>query len=399
MSPYTRRRRLSGVSLIELMVGMAIGLLAVLVITQVTTVFEARKRQTATGSDAQLNGALALHTLQRDVEMSGYGLTSGGVLGCTEIRGARSGTDYNRTMAAVLITQGSGASGTETGQADAIQLLMSSQSSFSLPMRLRENHTRQDTQFVLTERTNVGNRQGDLLLVVPNATAASSPSPSPTNQVSPNWCTLAMINTDPATTGDNLTHGTAGGAWNQDVGTTKFPGTLNNDVSYAAGSYVINLGTLIDRCYFVAGSNQRCGLVADSSESAYSLHQRTFSTTDGSTTNEELFANIVNLQATYGLDTNADGSVDSWTTTTPTTAAGWNQVLAVRIGVLSRASQYDQDEVTDAAPTWQPDGQSNLAFTLPPCPSGEATCWKHYRYRVFESVVPLRNMLWQARQS
>ena len=81
--PTPPRRPARGVSLIELMIGMAIGLLAVLVMTQVTVVFEGRKRSTTSGSDAQVNGALALQTLQRDIQMAGYGMTSGGAAGCT----------------------------------------------------------------------------------------------------------------------------------------------------------------------------------------------------------------------------------------------------------------------------------------------------------------------------
>lgn len=391
-------RRERGVSLIELMVGMVIGLLATLVIMQVATTYESQRRQTTSGSDTQVNGALALSSLQRDVEMGGYGLTSSGVARCVQIKGRRSGTDYTWTMAPVLISQGSGATGTTTGQADSIQLLMaSSASGYSLPMRLRENHTRDGTTFVIEENTNVGNRQGDLLIAIP--TTGGSASPSPTAQVTPNWCSIAQISNDPsAGADDNLVHASTQ-AWNPSPNTL-FPGDLNTDISYLAGSVLINVGQLIDRCYFISGSNQRCGLATDSSETPYTLRLRTFDTTNASTTNRDLFPDIVNLQAVYGLDTSAtpDGVVDSWTDTSPTTAAGWAQVIAVRMALLARSNQYNDDEVTSTVPSWQPDGSSTLSFTLPGCPSGETSCWKHYRYRVFETVIPLRNMIWQARQ-
>ncbi|MFM2347940.1 MAG: hypothetical protein RL654_2693, partial [Pseudomonadota bacterium] len=47
-----RRVRQRGVTLIELMVGMVIGLLAVLVISQVAILYEGRKRTITSGSDA-----------------------------------------------------------------------------------------------------------------------------------------------------------------------------------------------------------------------------------------------------------------------------------------------------------------------------------------------------------
>lgn len=396
-----------GVSLIELMVGVVIGLLATLVIAQVASLYETQKRQIASSGDAQISGALALYALQRDIEMGGYGLTSGGVAGCTQISGKRIGdtTTRNWTLAPVIITQGGGATGTTTGRADTVRVLMANNNNgFALPMSLGENHRRDDTSFVLADRINVGNRQGDLLLVIPPAGVAGTASPSPAGQVGPNFCSLAQINTTPS--GNILTHGTTNGPWNQDPSGTIFPGSLGSDIAYAAGSTLINLGTLTDRCYFISDPNEttaarRCDLAADSTEMAYTLRLRNFNTADATTTNQDIHPDIVNLQAVYGLDTTAtpDGTVDSWTTTTPTTTAGWAQVIAVRVAVLSRTAQYDDNEVTNTAPAWRPDGVNSLNFTLPDCPTGQTTCWKHYRYRVFERVIPLRNMLWQARQS
>lgn len=404
-SLHCSRAAQGGVSLIELMVGVVIGLLATLVIAQVAGLYETQKRQTSASADAQINGALALHTLQRDIEMGGYGLTSGGVAGCTQIRGKRSATNYDWTFAPVLITQGTGATGGTTGRADTIQVLMANNNNgFALPMQLREHHRKDDSSFVLAERINVGNRQGDMLLVIPPANVAGTASPSPAGQVSPHWCSLAQISAAPS--GDTLAHGTSGAPWNHDATGTRFPGDLGSDIAYAAGSTLINLGTLADRCYFISDPNEttatrRCGLAADSTEMAYTLRLRTFTTADASTTNQDIFPDIINLQAVYGIDTTApaDGAVDSWTTTTPTTGAGWAQVIAVRVALLARGTQYDEREVTTTVPNWRPDGVTAEPFTLPACPSGENDCWKHYRYRVFESVMPLRNMLWQARQS
>ena len=62
-----RRLASRGVTLVELLVGMTIGLLSVVIITQVMAVSEEQKRTTSSGSDAQVNGALALSSLQREV--------------------------------------------------------------------------------------------------------------------------------------------------------------------------------------------------------------------------------------------------------------------------------------------------------------------------------------------
>lgn len=124
----------------------------------------------------------------------------------------------------------------------------------------------------------------------------------------------------------------------------------------------------------------------------------------GDATREDLYAQIVNLQAVYGLDTTTprDNVVDVWSATTPT---DWTQVLAVRLAVVARTTQYEGKPgdatsiVTSAEPSWRPDGSTVATLKvqgLVTCPASDTDCWKHYRYRVFETVVPLRNMLWQS---
>ena len=406
--PSSMPRPQRGVTLIELMVGVVIGLLATLVIAQVSSLYEARRRQTVGGSDTQLTGALALNTLQRDVQMGGYGLTSGGLTTtgaerCTEIRGRRNGTAYTWPMAPVMITQGGGGSTSVTGRSDTVRVLMASNNNrYAVPMRLQNHHRRDGTSFDLIPKTNVGNRLGDLLVAVPAI-------PGIGGQASPTWCSLLQISADPNNGTDTLEHlPNSSGPWNQDVTATVLPGTLNADVAYAAsindsrGSFLINVGTLTDRCYFVSdpdttNSDQRCGLSSDATETPYTLRLRSFNTATTVTSNQDLFPDVVNLQALYGVASPiASRTISSWTTDTPTTAVGWNLVIAVRVAILARSTQYEVDEVTTARPAWMPDGTTAQQFTLPSCPIGENDCWKHYRYRVFESVIPLRNMLWQA---
>ena len=62
-----------GMSLIEILVGIVIGMLGILVIFSVLAVAEGRKRTTTAGTDAQMAGAVALFSLERDVKQAGYG--------------------------------------------------------------------------------------------------------------------------------------------------------------------------------------------------------------------------------------------------------------------------------------------------------------------------------------
>ena len=71
------RTRQRGLSLVEIMVGLVIGLITVMVIGQVAAEFEGQKRTSTGGGDAQSNGAAALFQLEREIRMAGYGLMIG----------------------------------------------------------------------------------------------------------------------------------------------------------------------------------------------------------------------------------------------------------------------------------------------------------------------------------
>src|SRR5512143_3307193 len=64
----------AGFTLVEIMVGLAIGMLASVIIMQVLSVFESQKRTTTGSADAQTNGNIALYDIQRDLQLAGYAL-------------------------------------------------------------------------------------------------------------------------------------------------------------------------------------------------------------------------------------------------------------------------------------------------------------------------------------
>jgi type IV pilus assembly protein PilW len=121
------------------------------------------------------------------------------------------------------------------------------------------------------------------------------------------------------------------------------------------------------------------------------------------TATQQLVDDVVDLQAQYGRDdgsivgtTPDDGVVDVWSAAPPVDPTNplvvlWRQVIAVRVGVLVRSQNYEKPDpatglcgATQAAPIW-----SGGAFTVP---GGVPSCYKH---RVFETVIPLRNVIWR----
>ncbi|MGA0612370.1 PilW family protein [Caldimonas sp. KR1-144] len=357
-----------GVSLIELMVGVVVALLATLVITQTLVFAEAQKRTTTSGSDAQVNGALALYSLQRDLQSAGYGLTiSRTALGC-EIRAQYNGTNFTWTLAPVVITAGT------NGAPDSVQVLGSDKDSYSIVAPIITNHPRTAANFFVSSALGIAD--GDMMLAVPETPDAA------------NWCSVFQVTNSNAGPGDGLgnnkvNHNSGLSNWNQPTNSV-FPTD-----GYQVGSYLVNLGRFTSRTYSVS-ARQR-------------LQQADFSTTNGTTSTRDVFNNIVQLRAFYGKDTSGDGIVDSYDNTTPTTQAGWAQVLTVRVAIVARSAQYERDVVTSSNPLW------NVGAAVPV--AGAATCgssecvtlkidtltdWQHYRYKVYETTVPLRNMLWHS---
>ena len=366
-------RRSAGFNLLELMIGSAIGTVATLVIANVLLVAEGQRRSVTAGSDAQVNGSLSLYSIQRDVQMAGYGLSWLISLGC-EIRAKRDGVSFSWTLTPVLITDGA------DGAPDSITVLASASDTYSAPVRVVADHPPEAANFFVN--TTIGVREGDLMLAVPPVIDAD------------NWCSVFNV------TGLGGAGGGGGGGgqgqgqnqvlhapgndgpWNQPGGQTIFP-----DAGYPAGSFLVNLGPMVNRTYSVSAGN--------------ALRLTGLDTANGTITTRDLFPGIVNLQAYYGLDTDADGTVDRYTATTPATNAAWRQLVAVRMAIVARSEQFEKEDVTFADRPW------DVGTAVPV--DGSASCgdsrcvtlkvshlseWKRYRYKIFDVVVPVRNMLW-----
>jgi type IV pilus assembly protein PilW len=372
-SRASRRHVERGVTLVELLVGMLVGLFAVMFISQVLLTSESQKRTATGGSDAQVNGALALYTLQRDLQMAGYGIASSpAVIGCPVSArfNSASPTGFAATLAPVVITPEASRPTGSVG--DSVRMLASSKGSYSVPTRvIPPGYAVGGTEFPV--RASLGFAQGDLALVGTNGT-------------SPCW----VFQVTAAPTARALPRGNATATWNP---------SNTPDVAYGDGAVMMNLGTLVDNRFEI-----RTGTTI--------LQSSSFDVTAPATRiDRDVQPDIVNLRAFYGRDTSvpADGIIDVFDTTTPTTNDGWLRVLAVRVILVARSSTWEKDQVTTANPEWSV-GTEPAVGGATTCASGTGECItidvgagvagdveaKHHRYKVFDTVIPLRNMLWSS---
>jgi type IV pilus assembly protein PilW len=366
-----RQESQRGFSMLEVMIGLLIGLVATLAIATTLGVAESQKRTASAGSDAQLNGELALDAIQRAVSVASYGFAlAPTALGCPMVA-KYAGTaipGFAVNLAPVTLSVGN------SGYPDTIRALASGKAGVALPAQVTvPGYTAGNTSFPVGSTLgfsgpatdSAGNvvTPGDLVL----ATNASAQN-----------CEVFQVNA--ALASPTALPRADDGAWNA----TGFPAG-----SFPSGSQLVNLGQLVDVAFTVQNSLLQQNILQFTGASGAPAYS-------GWT---ELLPGIVNLKAIYGRDTDADGVVDTWDTSTPANNAQWRQVIALRVALVAQSAQYQKEEVTSANPTW------NVGASLPGwwtgCTSGRCPLrvdhladWKHYRYQVYDTTIPLRNSVW-----
>jgi type IV pilus assembly protein PilW len=346
MNSPIKTRRLShlqsGFSLIEVMVGLVLSLLVSLVIMQVFAVFEGQKRSSSGSADAQTNGSIAMYNLQRDLQLAGFALplfsSSNAPLQCTAF--IPSGTN----ISPVSITDG----GTEAGASDILTVRYGTSDAGGSP--------------AIISTVNSGNE----VLVLNNASCKVNDSVI----ISKGTDCLFMQNGVTSlsdTTGITLNKPSAA--------------TINSDASlsclgaWKAISYSINSGSQLSR--------SENGIASPNVDE------------------------IVNLQAQYGIANSPDSTGNNNTIVRWVNATGetWSNpnianrklIKAIRVAIVARNGLLEKETVSYPCSTAHPSLCAWTGTSESPAPTidlSNLSNWQQYRYRVFTSIIPLRNVVW-----
>jgi type IV pilus assembly protein PilW len=345
------QQSMRGFSLVEIMVAMVIGMLAMIVMMQVFATFEGQKRTTASGSEAQNTGALTLDMLRREVGMAGYGISSTNIVACDLILpSGRTITD----LGPVTVNANPNVVAKGDAQTDTLLVFYGASNSPTEGNRI----TAQIAASTYAVQTPTSFATGDQVIAVTN-TALPKPSP----------CVLAM--SPVATSGGSAT------PFNVNVTVASGVPGVNNGLLFNLGqrpvvhAYAVRNGNLTMCDYMVSN----CGDATQTGNPQVWM---------------EVARNIVTLRAQYGADNTQpkmDGTVDVYRQNTPQTTCAWMRTLSLRVGLAVRSGQYEKKSVTAGPPPWA--GSTNNPFNLTSNPS-----WQHYRYKVYEETIPLRNMAW-----
>lgn len=345
------RDHAKGFSLVEVMVGMTLGLFTVLVIMQAFSVFENQKRTTTAGSDAQENGLMATVQLEQEIRNAGAGLADSAALDCNAIFSyyESGGTTTipapgvpASVMAPVTITDG-GATGSDT-----ITMTRGTEFLGSIPVTITSGMPQPSA--VLDVSRITGFKDGDLILVSQGGN-----------------CTVMQVTSVLSSLKIQHNPGASGPTYNPSASFyNTAPG--NTWPTFTSGSKILNFGSLIVNAYSV-DANRNLQMV------------------DAAGAVTTLVKDIVSLQAQYGISS-AVGvqNVSSWVDATA--ASGFNtldsdkvkRIKAVRITIVARSGKKEAGNVTTSAP-----GGVDIS-TLPD--------WQRYRYRVYTTIIPLRNIIW-----
>lgn len=389
----------AGFSLVELMVGLVIGLLATLAIMQVFSAFEGQKRTTSGTADAQTSGSVALYTLQRDMQLAGFGLPlydeANMPLKCNApsypvVDHDNDAATPNINMSPVDIIDGTNAT-----DSDTIIVRYGASASGGVPvpvvgvpepvginaLKVTVNNNMAcfdaDVVYAVTGNTCAAARVNDAGLVAP---------PTRTN-----YTTIRLINTPPLP-----------------------PGSIVDKTSLSCLTRWNEIRYQVDTA--VANNPQLARL-----------------DTFGNTALTPVVSGIVNVQAQYGISASpTSNQITQWVNATgvwetaidPVTGlytktpgntsnvcnalnANRNCIKAVRVAIVARNGLLEKlpavstacSSTTAANPTgvcaW--DATSANPIVASPAPVidlSNTASWNQYRYKVYETIIPMRNMVW-----
>lgn len=418
-----RGRPQRGLSLVELLVAIVISSLLAIAVGSVLAGFEGRRRSSTSINDINQSGnyaAWVLDTLLRNAG-SGFAQTADYGFGCKLVaarsdasasssaasssasRAASSASSSVNTtilpapaalgapfasisrsfrLAPALIVSNGSTPGDSGAGSDVLVLMGGAAGRGGVPIYLNGY----PATSALPLKNTLAFAANDLLLLVDPQVSASSASSASSSSASAAGSALA-----PCMITQVSGSFTEAGSTSLALDGSYYKATIDSRelTAYTSDAVVLNLGN-------VASGNpplfNLIGVGDNSTLYAYDLLRTS------STPLQAIAAGVFELHALYGLDTNGDGRVDSWSAPTGsysyatlsagTTAAAAQiaQIRAIRVGLILRTALREKEDVSPASLTLFSDLGEDLSYS--PSLSGDNT---RYRYRTVEFTVPLRN--------
>lgn len=371
-----------GMTLIELMVAMTIGLFLAMAVTSIIVVTLRQQKITASVNERDQGSTLAIAQLDKSLRSAGSGFSNAwklGFFGCTIRASKTTGALIPSTLAApfdgavtlaspivapVIIEKGVGTNGS-----DILFVMGGNGGSADVPRFV--NGLSGNTIYF---DTVIGYKANDLLLVAAEGISDCYVTQVASVQSAGTAVPLPAVQT--ATLGGAYYTATQNGA------TYSLQNVIDSKGAFAAS---------IGNTSAAFPSLQLLGVGSGDVLFQYDLlHTK-------STAPQAIADGVSHLFALYGIDTNGDGKVDSWV---DPGSSGWtasaikassakiHQILAVRVAVVTHSKGVTQAKVSPEKIYAFDSLGSSLRREI-----SLTTAQQAQRYRVTESVIPLRNSL------
>jgi type IV pilus assembly protein PilW len=342
------RVRDGGASLIDVLVGLVLGLLSIVVAYQAFVAIDVVRRNTAAAADAQGSGAFALFALASQVDSAGAGLAAA----ARWLDTCPASGDIATTLRPidVLITDGGDAARPDSLVVrQALAPLIAMPASFAAAAPAGSNFRVESPD---------GFAAGDRIIAISRTGA----------------CAMTQVTAIAAATAGivDIAH-------------------LPVAVDLPVTTVLLNLGA-----------------ASRASALRFDVASGTLRSTDLANGDAPvpLTSNVVNLKFQYGIDSDGDGALDTWASAAA--SGSWapaallaaprvtlDRITAIRIGIIVRSERTDRTltrayhwVLFDCDAVDRTSCPGRLEGTIPGSASGT------YRYRAYETVVPLRNVIW-----
>lgn len=395
-------------SLVELMVTLVITLVVSLAIFSVLNSSENRKRASVSINDIGQTGNYAVYALDKLIRSAGSGIAQGdgASFGCT-LKAARNGTqvlprtaalpapfaDVNTGTAnlfklAPLVIVPGGTTPEISGQSSDVLVIMGGHSGTS---DVAAEFSSAATAAQVNVASTKGFSGGDQILV-------SDLSAAPTGDS----CLI-----------EEVTSGFSGGTVTAlpvaaNTGNSSYyylasiNGTSLASFTDTANDVVFNLGN-------VANGNPPVfavlGVGDDNTLMGFDLLQNQNPTSSGSQVPYSIADGVFEMHARYGIDSDDDGKVDAWVTATgdfspaslmagtATAFKNIRRIKAVRVALIMRTAIAEKETVSNYAAGECDRSNTVISYfcTLTSATRTLDESEQHYRYRVVETTIPLRN--------
>lgn len=359
-----------GLSMVEAMIGITISLLSLILILNVLQIFGKNKNQISENISRQISSENLMTWIERDLRLAGYGFMPAEIMGCTLKR-------FYKNKLPDLIFRPIEIKDGPNGSPDVVRVMYSTKNKPNIPAQLIKNFSAVNA--VMT-KNSMEIKLNDFLVV---------------HDVGEDCSLLQVTSIDNEKTKIMFESGKS--PWNPSEMSDVIPSQ-----GYRIGSSLTNLGGIADITYSINKANQ---LVVEN-----------FLSFDNTINKLNLSSDVVNFQAQYGFDDRPGYQiapmVTKWTSNIPDInknnkigdSDDLQKIIAIRIAVVYR-NRIPEKSVNgtcniSVVPSWMAGNETsgvlektNIDVSKNSDGTGLSN-WACYKYKVLESVIPMRNIMW-----